>query len=106
MVEDVERDPMSSVTEFEDFMEGTVWQDMKYEINLWLDGARDGLEDQDAGEKEIYRNQGRADACRRFLSVPEVLRDSLLIDREQRASRDESFRGGIDQSTPTKGDLE
>ena len=106
MVEDEDRNPMSSATEFEEFMESTMWQDMQYEINLWLDGARDGLENQDADEKEIYRNQGRADACRRFLSVPEVLRDSLLMDREQKASKDDSFLGGIDQSTPTKGDLE
>ena len=101
---DVERDPMSSPTEFEDFMESTIWQDMNHEIRIWLDGARDGLESPTADEKELYRNQGRADACRRFLSLPEVMRDSLLVDRERKSSKDDDFREDT-QSTLTEGDL-
>ena len=103
---DVERNPMSSPTEFEDFMESTVWQDMSHEIHIWLDGARDGLESPTADEKELYRNQGRADACRRFLSLPEVMRDSLLTDRElkRKPSKDDGFRGDIIQEPLKEGE--
>jgi len=104
---DEERTPKASANEMNEFMDSFVWEDMQYEINLWLGGARDGLEDPDADEKEIYRNQGRADACRRFLAVPEVLRDSLLVDQEiAKGSRNGDFRGDIIQSTPNKEELE
>ena len=73
----------SSARQFSDFIEGFIWQDMLEELGKWREQARDGLEDMESDEKELYRNQGRADAVRYFMSLPEVLRDSLLEDQEQ-----------------------
>ena len=68
----------SSAGQFQEFLESTVWGDLENELTEWLDGARDGLEDADAGEKDLYRNQGRAEAIRRMMTLPEVMRDSLI----------------------------
>ena len=72
---------ISSAAAFQDFIESYIWKDMLEELGKWREQARDGLEDMDSDEKEIYRNQGRADAVRYFMSLPEVLRDSLLEDQ-------------------------
>jgi len=81
-----------------EFLDSGLWKDMENELELWLDAARDGLENPEADDKEIYRNQGRADACRRLLSLPETMRDSLLMDQAG-PSRDDSFRGDIGHLT-------
>lgn len=78
---DEEIEVRSSPGDFDRFIEGTIWYDIKNELAMWLDGARDGLEDTEASEKEMYRNQGRADAVRRMMMLPEVMRDSLLEEQ-------------------------
>ena len=75
--------PRSSAGQFEEFLESTVWADMLYELHVWLDSVRDGLESVDTDEKELWRNQGRAEACRYFMSLPEVMRDSIIEDQEE-----------------------
>jgi hypothetical protein len=73
----------STAAQFNDFIDGFIWQDMKDELDIWLNGVRDGLEDTEADEKDLYRNQGRADAIRYFKSLPLVMRDGLLEDQER-----------------------
>lgn len=80
-MEDEEIVLRSSPGDFERFIEGTIWYDIKNELSEWLDSARDGLEDTEASEKEMYRNQGRADAVRRMMLLPEIMRDSLLEEQ-------------------------
>jgi hypothetical protein len=73
----------STVAQLNDFIEGFIWQDMMDELEIWLNGVRDGLEDVEADEKDLFRNQGRADAIRYVLSLPLVMRDGLLEDQER-----------------------
>lgn len=75
--------PRSSAGQFEKFLESTIWADIVYELHVWLDSVRDGLESVDTDEKELWRNQGRAEACRYFMSLPEVMRDSIIDDQEK-----------------------
>lgn len=80
----IEGVPGSSTGQFEEFLESTVWADIVYELHVWLNAVRDGLESVDTDEKELWRNQGRAEACRYFMSLPEVMRDSMIEDQERR----------------------
>jgi len=67
----------SSASQFNEFLEGSVWTDIKSELNVWLEGVRNGLENPETDEKELYRNQGRAEAVRYVLSLPETIRDAI-----------------------------
>jgi len=82
---DVEYKLRSSAGMFEEFIESIIWEDLKNELECWLEGARSGLEDIDASEKELYRNQGRAEAVRRMLMLPEVIKDSLLEEQRDKS---------------------
>ena len=74
-----------SAKQFDEFLESHIWLDMQEELEAWLEGVRDGLEDPGLGNDEMLRNQGRANAIRYALSLPGVLRDSL-IDEQQSQS--------------------
>ena len=86
----------SSAGMLEEFINGIVWGDLKNELEAWLDGARDGLEDTNADEKELYRNQGRADAVRRMILLPEVMRDALL-EKQREETRDDSNKDELEE---------
>lgn len=66
----------SSEDEVITFLASRVWTDMKAEIMRWREGLRDLLEDE-KDDKETYRHQGRAEACKYFLSLPEVMKTDL-----------------------------
>lgn len=67
----------SSLGQFREFLESTVWTDIQRELSIWLEGVRDGLENIETDEKDLYRNQGRAEAVRYVLTLPETIKDSL-----------------------------
>lgn len=71
----------SSAGDVQEFIEGPVWADLKNDYECWLDAARNGLEDIESSEKELYRNQGRAEAIRRVLLHPEIMKDTLLEEQ-------------------------
>ena len=74
----------SSVGQFYEFLEGTVWADIKAELGVWLEGVRDGLEDTESNEKDLFRNQGRAEAIRYVMSLPETIRDQLIDEQQMK----------------------
>ena len=55
-----------------DFAESAIWQDYCEEIANWLADIHSALETADQME-EIYRYQGRAEACKQFLIMPEYI---------------------------------
>ena len=83
MKEELEESLKSSVGQFDEFLEGTVWADMKRELHIWLEGVRDGLEDKESDEKDLFRNQGRAEAIRYVMSLPETIKDQLIEEQQQ-----------------------
>jgi len=89
MKEDYDVDFSSTAGQFEEFLNSTIWTDMKSELHVWLEGVRDGLEDTESDEKDLYRNQGRADAVRYLLSLPETIRDHLVDEQKQREQNKE-----------------
>ena len=71
----------SSERELEEFLNSNIWTDMKEEISAWREGLRDLLEN---GETDEGRHVGRADACKYFLSLPEVILLDIRLSKEDR----------------------
>uniref|UniRef100_A0A6H1ZGX1 Uncharacterized protein n=1 Tax=viral metagenome TaxID=1070528 RepID=A0A6H1ZGX1_9ZZZZ len=94
MKEDYEENFVSSSNQFEEFLSSTVWTDIKGELNIWLEGVRDGLEDTDSDEKDLFRNQGRAEAVRYLLSLPETIRDTILEDQHRESQKEQNKEEG------------
>jgi hypothetical protein len=81
MKEETEPTLKSSANQFVEFLDSTVWADIKSELNIWLEGVRDGLENPESDEKDLYRNQGRAEAIRYVLSLPETIKEQLIEEQ-------------------------
>lgn len=79
----------STAGQFTEFLESTIWADVKGELDIWLEGVRDGLEDTNLGVEDLYRNQGRAEAVRYVLSLPETIRDMLVEEQRRHAEQTE-----------------
>ena len=73
------REIKSSERELEDFIKSNVWLDMKEEISGWREGLRDQLEN---GNTDEGKHIGRADACKYFLSLPEVILLDIRLSKE------------------------
>lgn len=77
---------LSTAVQLKDFINSSIWADMKREVQVWLDDVRNQLEQET--NIEIYRRlQGNAEACRYFLGLPEVLVAALeeLYGRDVRS---------------------
>ena len=72
----------SSANEFDDFIKGAIWADMKRELSVWLEGVRGGLEDPKTTDRDRLMDVGRADALKYFRVLPETIRDGLIVDQE------------------------
>jgi hypothetical protein len=79
----------STAGQFAEFMESTIWADVRAELEVWLEGVRDGLEDTSLSIENLYRNQGRAEAVRYMLSLPETIRDTLVEIQRKHAEQNE-----------------
>ena len=77
----------STAAQFSEFLESTIWADLRDELEVWLEGVRDGLEDTGMPVEDLYRNQGRAEAVRYVLSLPETIRDTL-VEMQRRAAEE------------------
>ena len=79
---------------FAEFLETTIWADIQSELNIWLEGVRDGLEDPQASERDLFRNQGRAEAIRYVLALPQVIRETIKIAEEMTQKKREENENG------------
>ncbi len=71
----------SSVGQFKDFLESSIWIDMKRELDVWLEGVRNISEDPEAEDKERLIAIGRIDALKYFQSLPRTMMEALIADR-------------------------
>lgn len=74
----------ASLIEYEKLLESYVWNDLKFEVNVWLEDIRSKLETED-DIGEIKRFQGIAEACRHFMNLPQSIVDALKVDRDGRS---------------------
>ena len=75
----------SSAQAFNEFMDSTIWDDLRRELELWLGDVHEDLENASGenDEKILHRLGGSAQAIRRFMLMPEVIRDSIIEDRKE-----------------------
>ena len=75
----------SSIRAFDDFLGSLVWRDILQELEEWLKDVHDALEDPDGEteDKTLHRLGGNAQAIRRFILLPEIMRDNIKMDSEE-----------------------
>ena len=75
---------VSSVKEFDGFVESGVWRDIQLELNTWLEMIRISLEDPNSNltDKALHRLGGNAETIRKVLIMPEVVRKNIMASIE------------------------
>jgi hypothetical protein len=72
----------SSIGQFKDFIESSVWADIKRELGVWLEDVRNISEDPKVEDKERLISVGRIDALKYFKGLPENMLESLIATIE------------------------
>ena len=73
--------------QWEDFVEGTIWQDLKTYLLMLRGAVRDELEDCPMGE--VKKFQGRAEILRDIVLLPELIIESLELKSEEKEETDQ-----------------
>ena len=71
----------SSKVNLIDFLNSTVWQDLKELLEYHISSVRDLMEVTESTD-ELFRCQGRVEALRRIISVIETLPDQRIIEED------------------------
>ena len=69
-----------TIGQYEDFLQGVVWQDVLRQMEIMREAVRDNLESCTEVE-EIYRFQGRAEVLRDIRILPEQILEALKEDK-------------------------
>jgi hypothetical protein len=72
----------STPSQIATFIDSVVWADMRREINVWITHIQQAIEVVE-GVDELRKYQGRAEACRNFLALPEQMLAALEVDNER-----------------------
>lgn len=74
----------SSEHEIEAFLNSSIWEDFKTEIEAWLEDIRDTLENKERTPdfETLKELQGSAESLRKVLLMPNVVLDSIREDLE------------------------
>ena len=72
----------STPTQLKDFLESFIWQDLKGEVEEWIQDLQLILEDPDGSTEPhvLSVTRGSIRACRNFLNMPEVILENLVED--------------------------
>lgn len=90
------REYRSTPGQFRDFTATVMWQDMKAELQRWLDDIHIAMEDEDL-EDRVYRQlQGSAKSIRNMMQMPLQIIHNLEADAEREAWEREMNRKGED----------
>jgi hypothetical protein len=87
----MDKEYKSSANSFQEFIDSSIWKDMTYELNIWLEGIRDALESKEKTPdlETLKELQGGADIIRRVLLMPSVLRDNIIEDNERKETNND-----------------
>mgnify|MGYP003393764743 CR=1 FL=1 len=80
--------------QWKDFLASAIWHDMKTEIGQWVEVIRSSLGSDDE-PRELFRMQGRLEACENVLELP----DNMLSILEDRHKKFESIESELDSYT-------
>lgn len=75
---------VSSVKDFDDFVESGVWKDIKNELDIWLKMIHIALEDPNSNltDKALHRLGGNAETIQKMFIMPEVVRKNIMASIE------------------------
>ena len=90
----MEREYRSSAGQFRDFTASVMWQDMRAELNRWLDDIHISMEDEDLEEKVYRQLQGSAKSIRNMLQMPVQIIHNIELDAEREAAEREAAKKG------------
>ena len=92
-----QRENLASYQQYKDFVASVLWTDMQVEIRAWIDDIHGYLENE-TDIQEIYRFQGRLQACKQLLTLPERILSNMEIVHESRDTREEVISLDLDTS--------
>ena len=74
----------SSADAFKEFEESSIWKDILSDLEEWLEGVHETMEDPEENltDREQAKLRGNAEAIRKFVLLPEVLHDNILAEKE------------------------
>ncbi len=92
-----QRENLASYQQYKDFIASVLWTDMQVEIRAWIDDIHGYLENE-TDIQEIYRFQGRLQACKQLLTLPERILSNMEIVHESRDNQEEVISLDLDTS--------
>ena len=72
------REFQASYQQYKDFVASNLWVDLQAELHSWIDDLHDYLENE-TNEPEMYRFQGRLQACRQLLTLPDRIMGGMEV---------------------------
>ena len=75
------RDFLASYQQYKDFFVSALWIDLQQEINSWIDDIHGCLGNEN-DIQEIYRFQGRLQACHQLLDLPARILSAMEVAHE------------------------
>ena len=90
------REFLASYQQYKDFISSNLWLDLQIEIKAWIDDLHGYLENE-TDPQDMCRFQGRLQACRQLLSLPERMLATIEITHEGQQREQESVPPDSDQ---------
>ena len=75
------REFLATYQQYKDFVLSSVWLDLQAEIKEWISDIHGHLGNEDV-KKEIFRFQGRLQACNELLSLPDRILSAMEVVQE------------------------
>ena len=84
-------DYKSTASQFEDFTESFIWQDIDAELHQWLDDIHNAMENVEITDTVYRQLQGSARTIRNALRMPFEIIENIKLDAENaRRDREQS----------------
>ena len=81
----------SSPRMFEEFLKSSLWADMEYELDLWLEDIRHALENVDE-HAVLLRLQGNAEFVRKMKNLPANVLENIKEDIERESKEEKNAK--------------
>lgn len=100
----VGREFLASYQQYRDFVSSTLWYDLQSEIKSWIDDLHACLEDED-DNTEFHRFQGRIQACRELLNLPDRILSAMEVAQEVVDNPEEVLVLDLDSASSTSDEF-
>ena len=80
---------LSTIKQWEDFTNSTIWHDMKEVLDTWVEGIKTEVFAVDTMD-EVRKYQGRVEALGYFLGLPQTIIEALKYELKEKEEQDVS----------------